>query len=102
MEREFSKVLDDLSDVNPFFVELQKRVFLNSLWRSIVGDRISTVTYVCEGKNNVLEIWVRDPMIGSDLRFMSADILNMMEKNGLEFKKIDVKRLRGGTNGNKQ
>lgn len=102
MEREFSKIFDDLSNVNPFFLELQKRVFLNSLWKSIVGDRISAETYVCEGKDGTLEIWVSDPMLGSDLRFMSSDILNTMKKNGLEFKKIDVKRLRGGTNGNKQ
>ncbi|WP_428005385.1 DUF721 domain-containing protein [Athalassotoga sp.] len=98
MERELSKILDDLSGVNPFFLELQKRVFLNSLWKSIVGDRISAHTYICEGKDKVLEIWVSDPMLGSDLRFMSSDILSMMKKNGLEFKKIDVKRLRGGTN----
>ncbi len=102
MEREFSKVLDDLGGVNPFFTELQKRMALNSLWKSIVGDRISTYTHVCEGKNKVLEIWVSDPMLGSDLRFMSSDIVGAMRERGFEFKKVEVKRLRGETDGNKQ
>lgn len=102
MEREFSKVLEDSSGTNPFFVELKKRMILNSVWESIVGDGIAARAYVCEGADDLLEIWISDPVLGTDLRFMSSYILSRMREKGLEFKKISVKRLRGGSSGNKQ
>lgn len=99
MSREFAKVLDDLGNVNPFFSELRKRIILNSAWKSVMGEDIALKTHVCEGKDNSLEIWVEDPVIGSDLRFMSSEILEKMESKGFKFRKIIVKRLRGGTSG---
>ncbi len=99
MSRDFARILDDLGRVNPFFSELKKRVILNSAWKMAMGEEISNATYVCEGKDNTLEIWTENPVMGNDLRFMSSEILKKMEEKGFKFKKVTVKRLRGGTSG---
>jgi|UniRef100_A0A7V3VSR8 hypothetical protein len=100
MEREFSKVLKELESENPFFSELKKRMELNSSWKSIVGDQIAAISYVCENKGT-LDVWVSDPVVETEIRFKSYELLEEMTQQGFNFNKMKVKKLRGENRGNR-
>ncbi len=94
MERELSRIFEDLTASDPLFSELKKRVLLNAMWKEIMGEEIAFHTHVCEGKNKTLDVWVEDPVLGTELRFRTEEIIEEMSQNGFFFKKVRVKKLK--------
>ncbi len=92
-ERRIDKVFKTLSTTNPFFSELEKRVKINSIWKEMVGDFLASKTYVSISNDKILEVWTKDSLVLSDVRFEAPKFLRTLKEKGIYLKKIRVKRL---------
>ncbi len=89
-----SKLFESLARKDPFFSELENRIKINTAWKKAAGDFLASKTYASKGKNETLEIWAKDSVVLSEVRFRSTELLKAMRDYGMDFKKIVVKRLR--------
>jgi len=92
--RKLSEVFEDLSKTSPFFAELKMSVEINSVWKKTVGFFLASETYVSIGKDKTLKVWAKDSVALSEIRFRSPQILESLNKMGVDLKKITVRRLR--------
>ncbi len=88
-----SKLFESLARKDPFFSELENRMKINTAWRKAVGDFLASRTYVSIGRNETLEVWAKDSVVLSDVRFRAAELLKAMRDHGMNFNKLVVKRL---------
>ncbi len=93
-ERKLSEIFEGLSGKDPFFSELKMRVKINSIWKEMVGSFLASKTYVSIGKDETLEVWTRDSVVLSEIRFRSPQFLESLNRKGVDLKKIRVRRLR--------
>ncbi len=92
-ERRIDEVLKALSSKNSFFSELEKRVQINAIWKEMVSDFLASKTYVSV-KNETLEIWSKDPVVLSELRFKAPDFLDWFKEKGIFLNNVKVKRMK--------
>jgi hypothetical protein len=92
-ERRIDEVLKKLSNSNPFFSELESRIKINSIWKEMVGSFLASKTYVSIEKNETLEIWTRDSVVLSEIRFEAPKFLELFREKGINLKRVKVKRL---------
>lgn len=93
-ERKLSEIFEELAGKDPFFSELEMRVKINSVWKKMVGDFLASETYVSIGKDKTLEVWTKNSVVLSEVRFRSPQFLESLNKRGIDLKKIKVRRSR--------
>ncbi len=93
-ERKLSEIFEGLTGRSSFFRELEMRVKINSVWKEMVGGFLASKTYVSIGKNKTLEVWTKDSVVLSEIRFRSPQFLESLNEIGVDLKKIKVRRLR--------
>ncbi len=59
----------------------------------MVGDFLASKTYVSMGENRTLEVWTRDSLVRSEIRFRTPEILELLKKKGVILNRIKIRRL---------